>query len=42
MALGGEIVVMAKPDLDAFLELVERHRVIASTRAPTPEFARGG
>lgn len=35
MALGGEIVVMAKPDLGAFLELVERHRVTHTFLPPT-------
>ena len=35
MALGGEIVVMAKPDLDEFLALVEHHRVTHTFLPPT-------
>ena len=35
MALGGEIVVMAKPDLGEFLALVERHRVTHTFLPPT-------
>ena len=35
MAMGGEIVVMAKPDLTAFLALVERHRVTHTFLPPT-------
>ena len=35
MAMGGEVVVMAKPDLTAFLALVERHRVTHTFLPPT-------
>ena len=35
MALGGEIVVMAKPDVGGFLALVERHRVTHTFLPPT-------
>jgi fatty-acyl-CoA synthase len=35
MALGGEIVVMAKPDVGALLALVERHRVTHTFLPPT-------
>ena len=35
MALGGEVVVMAKPDFGAFLALVERHRVTHTFLPPT-------
>jgi acyl-CoA synthetase (AMP-forming)/AMP-acid ligase II len=35
MALGGEIVVMAKPDVGEFLALVERHRVTHTFLPPT-------
>ena len=35
MALGGEIVVMAKPDVGRFLALVERHRVTHTFLPPT-------
>ena len=35
MAVGGEIVVMAKPDLDEFLALVEHHRVTHTFLPPT-------
>ena len=35
LALGGEIVVMATPDLGAFLALVERHRVTHTFLPPT-------
>jgi acyl-CoA synthetase (AMP-forming)/AMP-acid ligase II len=35
MAMGGEIVVMAKPDVAAFLALVERHRVTHTFLPPT-------
>jgi fatty-acyl-CoA synthase len=35
MALGGEIVVMPKPDLAEFLTLVERHRVTHTFLPPT-------
>ena len=35
MAMGGEIVVMAKPDVGAFLALVERHRVTHTFLPPT-------
>ena len=35
LTLGGEIVVMPKPDLPAFLELVERHRVTHTFLPPT-------
>jgi fatty-acyl-CoA synthase len=35
MALGGEIVVMAKPDLGEFLALVEHHRVTHTFLPPT-------
>jgi acyl-CoA synthetase (AMP-forming)/AMP-acid ligase II len=35
MALGGEVVVMAKPDISAFLALVERHRVTHTFLPPT-------
>jgi acyl-CoA synthetase (AMP-forming)/AMP-acid ligase II len=35
MAMGGEIVVMAKPDLGEFLALVEHHRVTHTFLPPT-------
>jgi fatty-acyl-CoA synthase len=35
MALGGEIVVMPKPDLTEFLALIERHRVTHTFLPPT-------
>ncbi|GLZ47054.1 AMP-dependent acyl-CoA synthetase [Actinomycetospora sp. NBRC 106375] len=35
MALGGEIVVMAKPDVARFLELIEHHRVTHTFLPPT-------
>jgi len=35
MAMGGEVVIMAKPDLTAFLALVERHRVTHTFLPPT-------
>jgi len=35
MAMGGEVVVMAKPDLTRFLALVERHRVTHTFLPPT-------
>ena len=35
MALGGEVVVMAKPELGEFLALVERHRVTHTFLPPT-------
>ena len=35
MALGGEIVVMPKPDIGEFLALVERHRVTHTFLPPT-------
>ncbi|MCW2717373.1 long-chain fatty acid--CoA ligase [Pseudonocardia sp.] len=35
MALGGQVVVMPAPDLDAFLELVPRHRVTHTFLPPT-------
>jgi acyl-CoA synthetase (AMP-forming)/AMP-acid ligase II len=35
MACGGEVVVMAKPDVGAFLALVERHRVTHTFLPPT-------
>ena len=35
MALGGEIIVMAKPDLGEFLALVEHHRVTHTFLPPT-------
>ena len=35
LALGGEIVVMRTPDVGAFLELVERHRVTHTFLPPT-------
>ena len=35
MAMGGEVVVMAKPDLTAFLALVQRHRVTHTFLPPT-------
>jgi acyl-CoA synthetase (AMP-forming)/AMP-acid ligase II len=35
MALGGEVVVMPKPDVGAFLALVERHRVTHTFLPPT-------
>jgi fatty-acyl-CoA synthase len=35
MAMGGEIVVMAKPDVTTFLALVERHRVTHTFLPPT-------
>ncbi|MDN5750233.1 MAG: AMP-binding protein [Pseudonocardia sp.] len=35
MALGGEVVVMAAPDLDEFLALVPRHRVTHTFLPPT-------
>jgi len=35
MAMGGQVVVMPAPDLDAFLELVPRHRVTHTFLPPT-------
>lgn len=35
MTLGGEIVIMPKPDLAAFLALIERHRVTHTFLPPT-------
>jgi acyl-CoA synthetase (AMP-forming)/AMP-acid ligase II len=35
LTLGGEIVIMAAPDLDEFLRLVERHRVTHTFLPPT-------
>ena len=35
MALGGEIVVMPKPDLASFLSLIGRHRVTHTFLPPT-------
>jgi fatty-acyl-CoA synthase len=35
MAMGGEVVVMAKPDLTEFLALVQRHRVTHTFLPPT-------
>ncbi len=35
MALGGEIVIMGKPDLAEFLALVERHRITHTFLPPT-------
>jgi fatty-acyl-CoA synthase len=35
MTLGGEIVVMPKPDLPQFLQLIERHRVTHTFLPPT-------
>ena len=35
LTLGGEVVVMAKPDVGHFLELVERHRVTHTFLPPT-------
>jgi acyl-CoA synthetase (AMP-forming)/AMP-acid ligase II len=35
LAMGGEIVIMAKPDLGAFLELVQSHRVTHTFLPPT-------
>jgi hypothetical protein len=35
MALGGEVVVMPKPDLTEFLALIERHRVSHTFLPPT-------
>jgi acyl-CoA synthetase (AMP-forming)/AMP-acid ligase II len=35
MAMGGEVVIMAKPDLTAFLALVEHHRVTHTFLPPT-------
>ena len=35
MALGGEIVIMPKPDLGDFLRLVERHRITHAFLPPT-------
>ena len=35
MALGGEIVIMGKPDLAGFLALVERHRITHTFLPPT-------
>jgi fatty-acyl-CoA synthase len=35
MALGGRIVIMAKPDLGEFLALIERHRVTHTFLPPT-------
>jgi acyl-CoA synthetase (AMP-forming)/AMP-acid ligase II len=35
LALGGEIVIMAKPDVGRFLELIERHRVTHTFLPPT-------
>src|SRR6202044_3923938 len=35
MALGGEIVVMPKPDLTAYLALIERHQITHTFLPPT-------
>jgi fatty-acyl-CoA synthase len=35
MALGGEIVIMPKPDLTAYLALIERHRITHTFLPPT-------
>jgi acyl-CoA synthetase (AMP-forming)/AMP-acid ligase II len=35
LALGGEVVIMAKPDIGRFLELIERHRVTHTFLPPT-------
>ena len=35
MALGGEIVIMPKPDLTEFLALIERHRITHTFLPPT-------
>ena len=35
MALGGEIIVMPKPDLTAYLALIERHRITHTFLPPT-------
>ncbi|SDF89943.1 acyl-CoA synthetase [Pseudonocardia oroxyli] len=35
MARGGEVVIMAKPDVGRFLELIERHRVTHTFLPPT-------
>ncbi len=35
MALGGEIVIMAKPDVGEFIDLIERHRVTHTFLPPT-------
>ncbi|QNK68482.1 acyl-CoA synthetase [Variovorax sp. PAMC26660] len=35
MALGGQVVIMPKPDLGEFLELIERHRVTHTFLPPT-------
>ncbi|AIJ24093.1 acyl-CoA synthetase [Amycolatopsis methanolica] len=35
LALGGEVVIMAKPDVGRFLELIERHRVTHTFLPPT-------
>ena len=35
MSLGGEIVIMSKPDVGGFLELIERHRVTHTFLPPT-------
>jgi acyl-CoA synthetase (AMP-forming)/AMP-acid ligase II len=35
MALGGEVVVMPKPDLTSYLQLIERHRITHTFLPPT-------
>ncbi len=35
MTLGGEIVIMPKPDLAEFLALIERHRITHTFLPPT-------
>ena len=35
LALGGEVVIMAKPDVGRFVELIERHRVTHTFLPPT-------
>ncbi|NKQ57034.1 long-chain fatty acid--CoA ligase [Amycolatopsis sp. K13G38] len=35
LALGGEVIIMAKPDVGRFLELIERHRVTHTFLPPT-------
>ncbi|HMC16898.1 MAG TPA: long-chain fatty acid--CoA ligase [Albitalea sp.] len=35
MALGGRVIIMSKPDLGAFLSLIERHRVTHTFLPPT-------
>ncbi|SCX59997.1 long-chain fatty acid--CoA ligase [Variovorax sp. EL159] len=35
MALGGQVVIMPKPDLGEFLELIERHRITHTFLPPT-------